>query len=338
MDFQFRFLKHLAVRTLPFAWLIAMAGCSGSGGNAASVAPTMAPRGAEIFVANQGNNSITAYAAGAAGNQVPVATIEGSNTGLSAPMGIALDAQGNIYVANTFTVTVYAANPVGTLNEAPTATIDVNNGGVTLYGIGVDASGKIYVAYPGAIQVYAADPVGTVTTPIATIIGSNTDLAEVHNIAFDASGRIYATDNVHGIVVFAPNPSGTLNEAPVANIPRNATTGLSYPWGIAIDSSGKIYTLDSARIFVFPADPVGTISEAPLATIAGSNTQLDGGNDGLSVGPSGTIYAANISTNVISEFAANPVGSQNEAPAATITGSSTGLNGSRGVAVLGGSE
>jgi hypothetical protein len=65
-------------------------------------------------------------------------------------------------------------------------------------------------------------------------------LAETHSFAFDANQRIYVTDNVHGILVFAPNPSGALNEAPVANIPRNATTGLFYPRGIALDSSGKI--------------------------------------------------------------------------------------------------
>jgi hypothetical protein len=141
-------------------------------------------------------------------------------------------------------VTVYPANPSGTLNEAPTATINVGvvDGGVTLYGVGVDASGKIYVATPGSIFVYAANPVGAVTTPIATIAGSNTELAEIHNFAFDAAGRIYVTDNVHGILIFPPSPTGTLNEAPVANIPRNATTGLFYP-----GASGSIPAERSTR-------------------------------------------------------------------------------------------
>jgi sugar lactone lactonase YvrE len=298
----------------------------------ATPTPTPTPV-AHIFVANQGDNTVTAYTAGASGNQAPVGTIVGNKTGLAAPTGIALDSAGNIYVANTFTVTVYPPNPIGTLNEAPTATIDVNSGGVTLYGLGVDATGKIYVAYPGAIAVYAAHPAGTVTTPIATITGSNTHLAEVHSFAFDASGRIYETDNVYGINVFAANPVGTLNESPVANIPRNATTTLNYPWGIALDSSGRIYTIDSARILEFPANPVGSVTEAPLATIAGSNTKLDGGNDGMALGPTGTIYAADGITNIIAEFGANPSGTLNEAPAVTITGSNTGLNGSRFVVV-----
>jgi sugar lactone lactonase YvrE len=292
---------------------------------------------AHLFVSNQGSNTIpskiTGYPTGASGNQAPVATITGTNTGLGAPVGIDIDASGNIYVANLFTVTVYPPNPTGTLNEAPTATINVNNGGVTLYGMGVDASGKIYVAYPGTIEVYAAHPVGTVTTPIATITGSNTHLAEVHSIAFDAAGRIYATDNVYGIDVFAPNPVGTLNEAPVANIPRNTTTTLSYPWGIALDASGKIYTLDTGRILVFPANPVGTVSETPLATIAGTNTGLDGGNDGMSLGPTGIIYAVNRNASTITEYSANPSGTLNETPIVTISGSNTGLSGPTALAV-----
>jgi serine/threonine-protein kinase len=339
-----------AVRAALLISVAALAACSSSGGSAHvephTPTPTPSPTAtaspapsAHVYVADQGSNSITSYAAATAGtpNQTPIGTISGSSTGLGAPISDALDAAGNIYVANTLTVTVYPANPVGTLNEAPTATINVGaiDGGVTPYGVGVDATGKIYVATPGEIFVFAANPVGTVTTPIATISGSNTLLAEIHNFAFDVTGRIYVTDNVRGILVFAPNPSGALNEAPVANIPRNGTTGLSYPWGIALDSSGNIYTLDTAHIYEFPPNPVGTVSEAPTATITGASTGLDGGNDGMAVDASGAIYAANDLSNVIAEFAANPSGTLNEAPVATIAGSNTGLNGSRSVAVTG---
>src|SRR5437870_1049933 len=55
----------------------------------------------KIYVANPGNLSITVYGAGASGDAMPIATIRGSNTGLTGgPYGIALDGAGNIYVAN----------------------------------------------------------------------------------------------------------------------------------------------------------------------------------------------------------------------------------------------
>jgi len=75
---------------------------------------------ANIYVTNFGavstpaTASITIYAPGASGDATPTATIAGSNTGLSTPQGIAVDAAGTIYVANDFIggpasrITVYA--------------------------------------------------------------------------------------------------------------------------------------------------------------------------------------------------------------------------------------
>src|SRR2546427_70484 len=118
---------------------------AGAGGNAAPAATIaggnaglnsafgIALDGAgNIFVTNQGSNSITVYAAGASGNATPTATIAGGNTGLHSPAGIALDGAGNIYVTNVSlispnSITVYAAGASG--DATPTATIaGVNTG------------------------------------------------------------------------------------------------------------------------------------------------------------------------------------------------------------------
>lgn len=303
--------------------------------------PTPSPVPATVFVANQGANSVTGYAVNASGLPIgtPVTTIAGSNTGLTAPGDVALDASGRIYVANQTTITVYPAHPLGTLNEAPVATIDVTSGTsgncYPGYGIGVDLVGRIYSACPGSFVVYAANPSGTVTTPIAMISTSTgLPIAEVHHFAFDANDRIYVTDNVSGITVFAPNPSGTTAEAPVARIPRDATTTLNYPWGIAVDTTGKITVVDTGRILVFAAVTSGTVDEAPLATITGANTTLDGGNDGLTLDATGRIYEANDLSSSLLLFGANPTGTLNEAPLATVSGSASGINGPRGVAVF----
>src|SRR6266581_804323 len=70
-----------------------------------------------LYVANAGNsccglgNSITVYGSRATGNATPSAMITGGSTGLNRPVGIALDAAGRIYVANSGnnSITVYAA-------------------------------------------------------------------------------------------------------------------------------------------------------------------------------------------------------------------------------------
>ena len=75
-----------------------------------------------LYVANLTNRdgySVTVYAEGATGDATPIQDISGSNTGLNLPNDVAVDASGNIYVANYVgnSVTVYAAGATG--NVAP---------------------------------------------------------------------------------------------------------------------------------------------------------------------------------------------------------------------------
>jgi hypothetical protein len=66
---------------------------------------------------------VTEYAKGATGNVAPVATITGPHTGLARPESLALDAAGNLFVANSAgsSVTEYAKGANG--DAAPIATI-----------------------------------------------------------------------------------------------------------------------------------------------------------------------------------------------------------------------
>src|SRR3989454_12224851 len=104
-------LHHQTQRWFGLAPLLIIAlACSSSEG------PSVPPGGQALYVVNSGANSVAAYAPGASGDAAPTAGIHGgSNTGLNGPRGIALDAAGNIYVANycVRTVTVYAPGEIG---------------------------------------------------------------------------------------------------------------------------------------------------------------------------------------------------------------------------------
>jgi hypothetical protein len=90
-----------------------------------------------IYVANGGDfggpyaDTVTVFSAGATGNATPLATISGSNTTFNNVNGISLDAAGKIYVGNQLVIDVFAANPVGALNQAPIASISGSNTGIT---------------------------------------------------------------------------------------------------------------------------------------------------------------------------------------------------------------
>ena len=61
-----------------------------------------------LFVAEFSDNSVTEYGAGSSGNAMPIATISGSSTGLTAPYGLGIDAAGDTFVTNFGVNTVTA--------------------------------------------------------------------------------------------------------------------------------------------------------------------------------------------------------------------------------------
>jgi sugar lactone lactonase YvrE len=343
---------------------IVTTGCSGTAATTPISAPSSAapalPIGS-IYVANTTMSgllpSLDVYAANPAGSisESPLASITGTATGLGQPATLAVDSLGRIYTTNSQTVTsitVYAPNPAGTVNERPIATITGTN---TMLkdpaGIAVDASGKIYVtntplggtfAQDDSVTIYAANPNGTMNAaPIGTIAGASTGLHGPSGIAVDASGNIYVANSLNGlsaldnsITVYPANPSGLVTESPAATITGTAT-GLDRPQGVAVDATGKIYVANglSSSITVYAPNPSGTIDEAPLATIAGPNTGLSG-PDGIALDASGNIYVTNdVNANTITVYAANPAGTLDEAPLATIAGSNTGQTARTGIAV-----
>jgi hypothetical protein len=240
----------------------------------------------QIYIANSTGNVVSVFAANPSGtvNETPVATIVGSNTTLNAPSGIGLDSAGKVYVANgngDNAITVYAASPSGTMNEAPLATITGSNTGLNNPGgMLFDSAGHIYTpSSTPSIQMFAANPSGTLNeAPLATITGNNTGLSVVYGMAVDSSGRIYASNNgANSITMYAANPSGTMNETPVATI-TGSNTGLSAGvYRVGTDYNLKVYAGLNSGISIFAANPSGTLNETPLTTITGSNTGITGG-------------------------------------------------------------
>lgn len=73
---------------------VAFAGDTAASSNDKSSPPTAALRPAGIYVSNQ-DNSLAVFALDATGNAAPLRRIAGPSTGLSLPLGIALDSRGN---------------------------------------------------------------------------------------------------------------------------------------------------------------------------------------------------------------------------------------------------
>ncbi len=227
----------------------------------------------KVFASDLG--SITVYAAGIYGNAKPVQTISGGNTGLDSARKLTVDADDNIYVANSDnggsnpSITVYATGANG--NATPTQTITGSNTGLNnTYDVAVDSSGHIYAVNPGnsSVTVFASGATGN-ASPIQNISGSYTGMSEPLGIAIDASRNIYVC-NGGSITVYAAGATG--NVAPMRTI-FGTKTKIANPWGIALDSSGKLYVaINGGQLLVFAAGANGNVK--PIQTIKGSYTKL----------------------------------------------------------------
>jgi acylphosphatase len=298
-----------------------------------------------LYVANappKRGGSVTVYAAGARQDATPIQTISGSHTGLSGPKDIAVDASGNIYVANADprgkgngygSVTVYAAGSTG--NIAPIQTIEGNNTG--LYypdGIAPDpVNGDIYVSsIDGSVEIYAPGSNGNVH-PIASIAGLETGLCNPGGLALDASGNVYVPNVcAASVTVFGAGANG--NVAPIQTI-SGTKTELSGPYQLALDTSLNMYVVnynnggfDTGSVTVYAAGGNGNV--APIRNIAGEKPELTEPM-GVAVDGSDNVYVASGLDNEVLVFAAGATGDVK--PINEIKGKKTGLHEPQGIVI-----
>ena len=259
----------------------------------------------DIYVADESASSVYVYPplASSTGlpDEAPIATISGSDTGLISPYGIAVDSTtGNIYVADALATSLFVypalGNSVGLPDEVPLVTIKGSKTGLGWpQGIALDSSDDIYVADTSSVLVYSARSKGNAAPSSATISTTmTTGLGWPQGIALDSSGEIYVADDGPGAngpgSVFVYPAGSKANAAPTATI-SGTNTALSYPQGIALDSSSNIYVADegAVSVFVYSAGSKGNV--APTTIISGSNTELDT-PEGIVVDSSLNIYVA----------------------------------------------
>ena len=308
--------------------------------------------------------SVTAGSGNANANVTTVAVTCSSPASLTAtpvvdyfsvPLGVALDAHGNVFVAD---------NTARYISEIP-----FNNGsysskairlmsGVQAWGVRLDGTGNLFVSdvltgsvlrlpyINGSYDSTASQVVGGLNYPVEIGIGpggnlfvSNTgSVVEVINtngsygtpfqvgsgftypngVAVDASGNVFVADNVHSYIDELINNNGIYTATSVA-----VGSGLNVPNGLAMDSSGNLFVADKVTNAVqkipFSAGTFG----APIAIAATLSLPWD-----INVDSSGNVFVDDRGSRVIKKI---PFDNGNYAQPAAVIGS--GLNGPLGAAV-----
>lgn len=162
------------------------------------------------------------------------------------------------------------------------------------------------------------------TAPVSTISGSNTDLSRPVSVVVGEGGRTIVTDE-NRLSVYAFDSPGDV--APAASL--GFPSGVNGPWGLALDSSGRLYVSNAGNnsVTVYPTD--WTTGQAASKTLRGASTGLQ---QPLAIAFDSTGRMAVVNANDKVTVYAADWADGDTAPIKTLTGASTALDDPRGVA------
>ncbi|PTY06220.1 hypothetical protein DB347_12290 [Opitutaceae bacterium EW11] len=279
----------------------------------------------QIFVADTFNHTIRKVNTSGdvttfAGTPGTSGSADGTGTAaqFDSPAGLAIDAAGNLFVADMVNHTIRKITPTGVVTtlagSAGNPGSDDGTGASARFqnpvGVAVDGSGNIYVADSGNSVIRKVTSAGTVSTLAGTAgetgptdgSGSQARFYSPYGVAVDGSGIIYVADTFNHTIrqISSSGAVTTLAGSAGQSGFADATAGsarFSGPSAIAVDLSGKLYVTESAN------HTVRTISNGSVLTIAGaagSDGSINGdgttarfnGPQGVAVSASGSVFVS----------------------------------------------
>jgi sugar lactone lactonase YvrE len=226
-------------------------------------------------------------------------TIVTLGTGFSAPSGVAVDANGNVFVADQNNNAVKEILASGAF-----VTVSSLASGFNLpEGVAVDSAGNVYVADALNSEVKEIVAAGGFTT--VKTLGSGFNFPE--GVAVDGSGNVYVADTGNNAVKEILAAGGFVTVKTLA-------AGFSAPAGVAVDGNGNVFVADQGNKAV------------QEILVGGGITPIGGGFSmpaGVAVDSHGNVFVADQGNNSVDEILAaggfvtvNTLGSGFNAPEA----------------------
>ena len=226
----------------------------------------------ELFLTVQHDSAVVVFRKTASGEEAPIRLIQGDQTGLADPHGIALDTSRDlIFVTNHGSVHQVARNAGDEFTWRDEVLWVLNRDNWPLdRNFAVPGSGQIL---PPSITVYPRTASGN-TPPLRVIEGPKTQLNWPTGIAVDGQrGEVFiANDAGDSILVFEATASGDTAPLRILKGPR---TGLKSPTGLFVDTKNNelwVANFGNHTATAYPVTaqgdtpPLRTIRSAPEGT------------------------------------------------------------------------
>jgi len=259
-------------------------------------------------------------ASGSVNSNAAVLTVTAAppSAAFSTPEGVAVDAAGNVYVADTINETIRQITPAGVVSTlAGLAGVGGSADGTGSaarfsgpFGVAADAAGNVYVADTFNQTIRKVTPAGVVTTLAGQAgsagstdgTGSAARFSTPRRVAADAVGNVYVAELNH--VIRKITPAGVVSTlAGLAGAVGSADgTGsaarFADPQGVAVDAADNVYVADTANNTIRKITPAGVVTT--LAGLAGTSGSTDGTGTaarftsprGVAVDAAGKVYVA----------------------------------------------
>ena len=287
-----------------------VAGTSGvayAGGIAVDVA-------GNAYVADTGNNIIRKITVdGTVSTLAGVSGVSGALDGAAAtfanPSGVALDAAGNVYVADSGNHKIRRISPAGNVttiagsdwenprNSGGFFPVPISTGSLPV-ALAVDPAGNIYVADPGVGVLRKVAPSGTMTR--FTFESGVLPRA----VVTDAQGNVYATAGCAIVKITTDGATSALAGTQAfcgAGDGIGAAARFKDPSGLTLDSAGNLYVADSGNHTIRKVTPAGVV--VTLAGRAGISALVPGNLPGtlnqpvgMAIDATGLLYTTSENT------------------------------------------